>query len=391
MRITRGGTTLPFRPKRSGILPLVGFLIFLGACGRGPEPTAPELDEPSLQPTRVLPPKLAFMSRRDGNGEIYVMNGNGAVQVNLTNNPTLDFLPSWSPDGKKIAFLRSVHVPDPDEPGQLTSSDDLLVMNPDGTGVADLSGSSLGMVLTQRVAWSPDGSTIAFSAVAAGHSLSSGLIDIWLVHPDGSGLVPLTTDHLGNIEVAWSPDGSKLAFVRHHSNGGSRGAPEDRGIYVIAANGTGLTQLTASRRDFQPTWSPSGDRIAFEHLMRNGNNDIFTVNANGAARTNLTNHPANDAWPSWSPDGASIAFSSDRTGRFQIFRIRSNGTALKQLTTAEDNFEPLWSPDGSYIAFTRRPSDSNDHDIWRMTASGSGQVQLTTAGDNVDPSWEGSK
>jgi Tol biopolymer transport system component len=328
-------------------------------------------------PTHPVPGparKIAFQSNRDGQGEVYAMNANGSGEVNLTKYPDSDFLPSWSPDGKKIAFLRTVSEDQPDSPIHL------FVMNPDGSGVLDLTG-TLGLVPSGIVVWSPDASTIAFTVILPPNSSA---IDIWLVHPDGSGLVPLTTDGLFNAVGDWSPDGSKIVYARHTSDGVSR--TEDRGIYVIAPDGTGATQLTAGPADLDPTWSPSGNKIAFTR-----DNDIFVLNANGSGQTNLTNNSAEDVSPSWAPDDSTIAFTSTRTGSQQVFLLNSNDGDVTQLTMQGVNSVPLWSPDGVYIAFTRRLRDTNDFDIWRMDASGAGQIQLTTLGVNVAPTWKGMK
>ena len=100
--------------------------------------------------------KIAFNSSRDGNHEIYVMNSDGTEQKNLTNNPATDFFPSWSPDGKKIAFSSEGDVTKVDFSSGEDVNLEIYVINVDGTEQRRLA-------LDGRPSWSPDGKKIAFS------------------------------------------------------------------------------------------------------------------------------------------------------------------------------------------------------------------------------------
>src|ERR687883_930796 len=85
-------------------------------------------------------------------------------------------------------------------------------------------------------------------------------------------------------------------------------------IYLMDADGGGLTRLTENNaEDLSPAWSPNGSRIAFVS-NRDGNNEIYVMNADGTAQTRLTNNAAHDVGPAWSPDGTKIAFVSTRDG-----------------------------------------------------------------------------
>ncbi len=352
----------------------------LAACDRDPFPTAPSPGKPGAArsgPTLSVR-RIAFHTDRDGQpGEIYAMTGNGTGQVSLT-KAAGGFLPSWSPDGKRIVFQRYVDDSPPGSPIHL------FVMNADGTGVLNLTG-ALGLLTVQVAAWSPDASTIAFHVIDS----DEGGTNIWLVRSDGSDLTPLTTDGLSNHVGGWSPGGSRIVYVRTASNPRSR--TEDRGIYVINADGTGRTQLTMSSRHGAPTWSPDGTQIAFIRHTIGAEGDIYVMNADGSGKKNITKQPANYGPPMWSPDGNAIAFSSDRSGSHQIWLLESDGSQLDQLTTGGYNSGPVWSPDGAYLAFVRRPLADGDFNIWRVDAAGTGQVQLTALGRNVSPTWRGVK
>src|SRR5439155_56572 len=106
-------------------------------------------------------PPIAFVSDRDGNSDIYVMNANGTGPVNLTNNPGFDVDPSWSPDGSKIAF-HSFRDAD--------GNDELYIMNADGTGLVRVTNDLASGPYDAQPNWSPDGSRLAFVSDRGGNS-----------------------------------------------------------------------------------------------------------------------------------------------------------------------------------------------------------------------------
>jgi Tol biopolymer transport system component len=100
---------------------------------------------------------------------------------------------------------------------------------------------------------------------------------------------------------------------------------------------------------FKPKFEFRG-RILFQSDL-GGNNDIYLLTRDGLRR--LTDDPASDEFPKWSPDGRRIAFSSNRTGRYQIYIMNEDGTGLLQAThSGNDAIEHAWFPDGNRIAYT---------------------------------------
>ncbi len=181
------------------------------------------------------------------------------------------------------------------------------------------------------------------------------------------------------VELPPPPGGGRIAFTLEHNNNSD--------IYVINADGSGLTRLTTHpASDFDPTWSPDGTRIAFRST-RDGNDEIYMMNADGSCQINLTNNPADDWSPAWSPDGAQIAFASvfDGNPYTDIAVINVDGTGLVRLTTAHGEY-PVWSPDGARIAFDSL-RDGN-YEIYVMNADGSGQTNLTNSpAADGGPTW----
>ena len=158
-------------------------------------------------------------------------------------------------------------------------------------------------------------------------------------------------------------------------------------IYVMNADGATQTRLTNnSAEDYEPTFSPDGSKIAF-WSGRDGNYEIYVMNADGTNQVNLTNDPGNDTVPCWSPDGRKIAFRGFRNGTIEIYVMKADGTDQISLTnnTSIDT-EPSFSPDGSKIAF--RTERNGNWEIYEMNSDGSDEVNLTNdAGADISPSW----
>jgi Tol biopolymer transport system component len=158
-------------------------------------------------------------------------------------------------------------------------------------------------------------------------------------------------------------------------------------IYVMNADGTGQTNLTRNAADDRrPAWSPGWHKIVFESNRR-GNGDIYVMNADGTGQANLTINGADDGEPVWSPDGRKIAFTSDRDGNSEVYVMNADGSGQTRLTNnpALDS-GPVWSPDGEKIVFVSDRDGNNE--IYVMNADGSGQTNLSNnEASEGDPLW----
>ncbi len=269
--------------------------------------------------------RIAFVSQRDDNYDVYVVDANGGLPINLTQRRSIDWSPVWSPDGRRIAFE-----------SWRDGKGEIYVVGADGGVPANL---TRHFARDGGPAWSPDGTRIAFESWRDGNG------EIYVVDADGGNLLNLTRDPGPDESPVWSPDGRRIAFVSRRAGNGE--------IYVVDADGGNLTNLTSNpSNDWSPVWSPDGRRIAFT-ANRAGNGDIYVVDADGGNLTNLTPSPSNDWSPVWSPDGTRILHLRSEYRR--IYVMDADGRNPADLGRGAS---PVWSPDGTRIAFVSERDDN---------------------------------
>jgi TolB protein len=356
-----------------------------GSLALSPKAQTKTSDEQDVTPQTVpgRNGKIVFT----GNSDIYTTEADGGNVQRLTDSPRFDYLPRWSPDGTKIAFVR-----------QRDNNGEIYVMNADGSNQTMLTNDPAD---DYSPIFSPDGTRIAFTTTRAAPNPTTCFIspncnvEIYVMNADGSNQTRLTSDPAYDYSPAWSPDGSRIAFTR----GGY--------IYVMNADGSNQTQLTNSGYDSSPRWSPDSSRFTFTSVRDNPspstcnrapcNVEIYSMNADGSNQTRLTNNPAYDVSPEWSPDGSRIAFVNLDNNNDEIYVMNADGSNQTRLTNnpAYDH-SPIFSPDGTRIAFlSNRDKIDNGWDynekIYVMNADGSSQTRLTNTADNVyegEPDWQ---
>ena len=295
--------------------------------------------------------QIVFVSHRDGNAEIYVMDINGGNQQNLSNNRHDDFQPSWSPDGKRIAFVsdRDGHVID----GRTTN--EIYVMDVDGKNQLNLTNDPND---DRSPSWSPDGKRIAYASKRDdGHEHPHR--EIYVMDADGKNQQRLTNNHDNDQFPSWSPGGKRIVFSsvkEGHFIGEVKITDE---IYVMDADGGNQQRLTENRKnDWFPSWSPDGKRIAFASDRKGDlqNFEIYVMDANGGNQQRLTENRKNDWFPSWSPDGKRIVFHSNRDGNYEIYVMDADGKNQQRLTNNSNNdVSPAWFGPAFAVAPAGKP------------------------------------
>jgi Tol biopolymer transport system component len=386
------------------VLPLCALALFLVATRPAPAQTLMENS------------RIAFVTNRDGNDEIYLMRVDGSDLANLTNDPSTDVDPAWSPDGDRIAFAS-------DRDGAF----DIYVMDRDGGNLARLTYTDH---MDVHPSWSRHGDRIMFSSdrFQAGPT-------IYTMDSDGSNQTRIAESVKGDSSPAWSPDISKAALVRP---GGGVGQ-------VLTIERMGHLYTDVLRTEIGPgtdvSWAPNALTMAFARF-ENDSYNIWVRDYDGSRQ--LLASPTDDREPAWSPDSHRIAFvretalyivdvdtntvtpiatgaasvravawspwldlPEDPLSRTRIAYIGwtdANGSGLHIIDADGTNdrwivrhaSQPTWSPDGTRIAFSASyvppvGGETLNDEIWLIDVDGTDPVRLTVdparGPDDTWPTW----
>jgi TolB protein len=270
--------------------------------------------------------RLSFISDRDGERvtgsvqargvkEVYIADYDGANQRRVTVTRKLNLTPTWSPDGRTLAYT-SYRRDFPDLYLSLIYQGTLE--NPTG-----------GTSQNWLPAWSPDGTQIAFTSNRDGNP------EIYAMNRDGSSVRRLTNHPAIDSTPTWSPSGTQIAFTSNRS-----GSPQ---IYVVDTDGRNLNKITAESYCDRPTWSPAPfNEIAYASRTGPGY-DIRIYDLATGERRQLTWGEGSNESPAYSPNGRHLAFSSTRSGRTQIYTMGRDGRDVRQVTRDGTNATPDWS------------------------------------------------
>jgi Tol biopolymer transport system component len=282
-----------------------------------------------------------------GTDAIYIVNTDGTGRERIVRGVEDHTTFSWSLDGRQLAFSGGHKRPW-----------DIFVVNVDGSGVARLTQPPRTRRRTdddwsQDPSWSPDGKRIAFDGA---RKETRGIPDIYVMRADGSGERRIAGGPAFQWYPVWSPDGRKIMFEAFVGNPLKENTLID--LYTVNPDGSSKRKLGRFRNEADhcvcAVWSPDGTKIAYEAEGTRGRPDIYVMNADGSDRRQLTNHRARDENPDWSPDGTQIAFYSERVGNAEIYVMNADGLQERRVTRDPWYDQAVrWEPaqrsaDGSY-------------------------------------------
>ncbi|HZN00466.1 MAG TPA: protein kinase [Pyrinomonadaceae bacterium] len=325
---------------------------------------------------------IAFRSEREGGG-IYVMGANGESPVRMSD---FGYSPSWSPDGREILIgtekipqpstrptksqlwkidlktgqrqrvsegdalqptfsphqKRIAYWSRPDRYGQREHIWTIPVSGGEAVAVTDGSTTDLNPV------WSPDGRYLYFSSNRGGSS------NIWRVAIDEeTGVTSGRPEAVTAIGATASP--LHLSFARNGQLAYSA-QTEIRNLRNVSFNpatgivGKPVSITQGSMQLWFPDPSPDGAWLAAYSMGQQRH--IFVMRTDGTEQRDLTPDNFRHYWPRWSPDGQRIAFSSRRTGDYELFIMNRDGSGVRQLTQSAGGHYSPWSPDGRMIAYS---------------------------------------
>lgn len=209
--------------------------------------------------------------------------------------------------------------------------------------------------------------------------------DLYTMRSDGTQITRVISHTPTQIwSPTWSPDGNRIAFQSGFGQ-----------IYVVNADGSAAQPVTpATISSFAPAWSPDGQWIMFssDAFTPGKGLNIYKIRLDGSQLTRLTVNPPyttpRDLNASWSPDGKRIIFERELTGSSKLYMMNADGSDLQSLPTQEwCATEPDWSPDGQWIAFGGVRCAYPDKNLFIVRTDGSDLKQITFKNEGSSPSW----
>jgi Tol biopolymer transport system component len=337
--------SLQHRPRsfRSGLpqMLVLALSLALGACDSAESPLNPA-EDPAAPATEPVPAeavasdnalalitsqRIAFTSTRNGGYDIYKMDTQGNNVAPLATSADLEWAPAWSYDNKRVALSR------PRKDASNFIHYDIWLIDADGSNGhwARINPLSYDFY---NASWSPNGTRLVLNLTISG-ALYVGWLDL------ATGQVGVFSggleDGLQGQKPSYSSTGQYIVYL----------GPTGKTINRINADGSGLKTLVSSTNLLsQPALSPNGKKLAFVKAVGTyGTNwEVFVKNFADGTTKRLTTWSGDDIQPTWSPDGSKIAFTSSRSGMYQIWTVSATGGSPTRIThTSTSERDPAWS------------------------------------------------
>ena len=320
--------------------------------------------------------KIVFVSYRDGNDQIYLMDGNGSNQTRLTNNLDSDSGPQFFPDGSKILFLRRT------ESISRIRFFEIYTMELDGGNLINLSNNNDSDIYPDT---SPDGTRVVVQTLCDTCGLQwydDRYDDIHIMDSNGQNRINLTNDEYWNGIPSFSPDGNHIVFVSDRDG--------NHEIYIMDIDGHNQTRLTNSPNvtDLFPKFYPDGSQILYESSNDNsGVDEIKIMDLDGTNKSTIFEPSAHLNLFDFSPDGNQIILDIEGEGDDirGIFIMDIDGSNLTDLTTDNDFDGPYnFHSSGTQIVYAS--VRNKDSEIYIMDLDGGNKTNITsTIGRDAQP------
>lgn len=310
--------------------------------------------------------RVVYASTREG--KLWSVAATGGAARSIDEAAGTHHSPAVSPDGTRVAYVS--------ERGESVT----IV-------VADIAGRwtrviSVGDEYVMQPRWSPDGKSLLYGQWPHYDMPWDERALVIANVETGERRIVAGGGRVVNGDGVWSPDGAQIAFVSNRSGGNSD-------VYLIAADGTGLTALTtAASPDSDPAWSPFSEQIAFRAWPNgDGLSAVCLADRDGGNVACPSGLPAEVGVPAWSPDGQWLAFRSLRSGTPSIDLISLADSSILSLpVSVEPAGDPVWSPDGTRLIF--QADAGGDMELYSIVVATGEVVRLTESNSyDGEPSW----
>jgi Tol biopolymer transport system component len=263
---------------------------------------------------------ITYYSIQNGNYNIFVMKPDGTRKIQLTNGKAKNICGIWSPDGNKMIFSSERH-----------GNSEIYIMDAYGNNQKRLTNNN---TRDYHHRWSPNSQHIVYVSNEDGNQ------EIYIMNVDGSNKTNISNSEINEMFPCWSPDGESILYCSEENEGWK--------IYRMDINGENrekVSEYTGTNWELYPQYSPDGKKITyFTHEPEKQIRNIFVMNKNGKNIVQLTHSDFVDEDPFWSPDSKYIIFQSNRTGNYQIYTMKADGTEQTSLSNNKHSeYWPSWS------------------------------------------------
>jgi Tol biopolymer transport system component len=344
-----------------------------------------------LRPGEGESSRIAFISEWEGDPEVYLMDLHGEHLQRLTDDPGQDSYPTWSPDGRRLAYI---HLGDNNGDGEITLEDGTLLRVIDLESSKDQTMASFSG-LAFALQWAPQGDRLLLGVVEdtdGNGELEPGTDHgvLRAISIASSQAVILTSDAVPFYQASWSPGAEQVAFAT---------GPQPFTLCTVDSHG-GQPRCLIDGVGQALAWAPDGQSIAYAQTSSLGA-ELVTIPVEPSDEATPVPTPLADkslpvyliAHIVWSPRGDKLAYVAGGTeGPKDIFILDIAAGTMSQLSKQIDGdvggMSPSWSPDGKYLAFSAQEGDENSvSDIYVATVGGGVNRLRVGTGNSYLPAW----